>query len=76
MLALKEIEKEILTLPKKDYSNLRNWFYSQDSEKWDDQIKQNSESGKLDFLINEALSEKNKNELKTNSFHPSLQFKK
>ncbi len=61
MLALKEIEKEILTLPKKDYSNLRNWFYSQDSEKWDDQIKQDSESGKLDFLINEALSEKNKN---------------
>lgn len=65
MLALKEIEKEILTLPKKDYSNLRNWFYSQDSEKWDDQINQDSESGKLDFLINEALSEKNKNELKS-----------
>ena len=64
MLALKEIEKEILTLPKKDYSNLRNWFYSQDSEKWDDQIKQDSESGKLDFLINEALSEKSKNKLK------------
>ena len=64
MLALKEIEKEILTLPEKDYSNLRNWFYSQDSEKWDDQIKQDSESGKLDFLINEALSEKSKNKLK------------
>ena len=64
MLALKDIEKEILTLPKKDYSNLRNWFYSQDSDKWDNEIKQDSESGKLDFLINEALVEKDQNELK------------
>jgi hypothetical protein len=64
MLGLKEIEKEILTLPKKDYSNLRNWFYSRDFEKWDNKIKQDSESGKLDFLINEALAEKDQNELK------------
>ncbi len=64
MLALKKIEKEILTLPEKDYSNLRIWFYSQDSKKWDNEIKQDSESGKLDFLINEALIEKSQNELK------------
>ena len=53
MLALKDIEKEILTLPQKDYSDLRTWFYSQDLKKWDNEIKQDSESGKLDFLINE-----------------------
>jgi len=64
MLALKKIEKEILTLPEKDYSNLRIWFYSQDSEKWDNEIKQDSESGKLDFLINEALIEKSQDKLK------------
>ena len=55
MLGLKDIEKEILTLTKKDYSDLRNWFYSQDYDKWDNEIKQDSKSGKLDFLINEAL---------------------
>ena len=64
MLALKDIEKEILTLPQKDYSDLRTWFYSQDLKKWDNEIKQDSESGKLDFLINEALAEKDQNELK------------
>ena len=64
MLGLKDIEKEILTLPQKDYSDLRTWFYSQDLKKWDNEIKQDSESGKLDFLINEALAEKDQNELK------------
>jgi len=63
MSALNKIEKEILTLPKKEYSDLRNWFYSQDFDKWDDQIKQDSESGDLNFLINEALAEKNQNKL-------------
>ncbi len=64
MLALKEIEKEILTLPEKDYSDLRKWFYSRDLKQWDDEITKDSESGKLDFLIHEALSEKNSAKLK------------
>lgn len=34
------------------------------SNKWDKQIKSDSDSGKLDFLINEALDEKEKGNLK------------
>ena len=65
MSALKEIEKEILTLPKKDFFILRKWFYNRDLEEWDKQIENDSKTGKLDFLIQEALSEKNSNQLKS-----------
>jgi len=64
MLALNQIEKEILTLPEKDYSEFRHWFYSQDSKKWDTEIEEDFESGKLDFLINEVISENKADELK------------
>ncbi len=64
MLAVQEIEKEILSLEKKDYSTLRNWFYTKDLENWDKEIEEDSISGKLDYLINEAISEKNLNQLK------------
>jgi len=65
MLAVEEIEKEILSLEKKDYSTLRNWFYTKDLENWDKEIEKDSMSGKLDHLINEAISEKNLNQLKS-----------
>ncbi len=55
MLALQEIEKEVLTLPKKDYSDFREWFYNHDSTKWDEEIKQDIENDSLDFLGQEAL---------------------
>ncbi len=64
MLALKEIEEQILLLPKKDFSNLRTWFYNKDFEEWDNQIQSDSECGKLDFLVKEAFSEKKNNQLK------------
>jgi len=64
MLALEDIEKEILILPKKDFSNLRTWFYEKDREMWDKEIEADSISGKLDFLIDEAISEKHTDQLK------------
>jgi hypothetical protein len=65
MLALKEIEKEVLSLPKEDYVTFRQWFFSQDQKNWDDEIKADSEAGKLDFLLEEACSEKKHGLLKT-----------
>ena len=64
MLALQDIEKEVLSLPKNKYSDFRKWFYSYDFEHWDQAIVQDSKSGKLDFLINEALEEEKSGELK------------
>ncbi|MBN2420499.1 MAG: hypothetical protein JXL81_14005 [Deltaproteobacteria bacterium] len=58
MVTLKDIEKEVLSLPKNKYSDFRKWFYSYDFENWDQDIAKDSVSGKLDFLIDEALEEK------------------
>lgn len=64
MLALKDIEKEVTELPKEKYTDFRKWFFSYDFKNWDQQIKDDSKSGKLDFLIDEAMAEKKSGELK------------
>ena len=55
---VEEIQVAIESLPDQEYVRLRQWFSERDWEKWDRQIKVDSESGKLDFLIEEALDEK------------------
>lgn len=64
MLTAKEIKKSIDLLPEKEYIRLRKWFSERDWNEWDKKIEQDSEEGKLDFLIQEALSEKNKGTLR------------
>lgn len=59
-----EIKAAIEALPEEEYVRLRRWFSERDWEKWDRQIELDSESGKLDFLIREALDEKAKGNLK------------
>ena len=61
---LEEIQVAIESLPYEEYIRLRQWFSERDWEKWDKQIEADSESGKLDFLIEEALTEKAKGSLK------------
>jgi len=43
---------------------LRRWFFDKDWEKWDEQIEEDAESGRLDFLIKEVLDEKERGTLK------------
>ncbi|PIV44621.1 MAG: hypothetical protein COY75_00485 [Nitrospirae bacterium CG_4_10_14_0_8_um_filter_41_23] len=64
MLKVAEIMTAIEDLPEKDFVRLREWFSEKDWQKWDRQIEADSESGRLDFLIKEALNEKNKGQLK------------
>jgi hypothetical protein len=64
MAKVEEIQAEIESLSKDDYILLRQWFSKVDWEKWDNQIEMDSKSGKLDFLIKEALDEKAKGQLK------------
>ncbi len=59
-----EIKEAIEALPEEDYVQLRRWFSEKDWQEWDRQIAADSESGKLDFLIKEALDEKTKGQLK------------
>ncbi len=61
---VEEIQVAIESLPYPEYVRLRQWFSERDWEKWDEQIKADSESGKLDFLIEEALDEKAQGMLK------------
>lgn len=58
-----EIKAAIEALPENEYVQLRRWFSGRDWEKWDRQIELDSESGKLDFLVREALDEKGKGSL-------------
>ena len=64
MSKVQRIQIEIESLSDEEYSKLRKWFSERDWEKWDRQIDEDSGSGKLDFLIKEALDEKSKGNLK------------
>ena len=50
MSKVDEIKATIESLPEEDFIQLRKWFTEKDWEKWDRQIEENSQSGKLDFL--------------------------
>jgi NAD-dependent DNA ligase len=58
------IKKAIETLPDEDYVQLRKWFSEKDWRKWDKQIAADSRSGKLDFLVKEAVDGKSKGKLR------------
>lgn len=64
MPKVEEIQAEIETLTEEEYIHLRRWFSERDWVKWDKEIELDSETGKLDFLIKEALNEKRKRKLK------------
>ncbi|MFQ5751422.1 MAG: hypothetical protein ACE5HI_05440 [bacterium] len=64
MVKVDEIKSAIESLPEDDYVQLRQWFSEKDWQKWDKQIEEDSQSGKLDFLIKEARDEKESGELK------------
>ena len=64
MTKVQEIQAAIESLPREDYVLLRQWFSEKDWEAWDKQIEVDSESGRLDFLIQEAFDEKAKGRLK------------
>lgn len=63
-IKIDEIKAAIEGLSKDEYVQLRRWFSEVDWERWNKRIELDSESGKLDFLIKEALGEKGKGRLK------------
>jgi hypothetical protein len=64
MLRIEEIKNAVDSLPKAEYRQLRDWFLERDWEQWDKQIQSDSESGKLDFLVEEAMDEKSRGKLR------------
>ncbi len=64
MPKVNEIKAAIENLPEEEYVHLRQWFSEKDWQKWDKQIEKDSQAGRLDFLIKEALEAKDKGKLK------------
>ena len=64
MASIAKIQEDILALSETDYLQLRQWFNELDKDEWDRQIEADSNAGKLDFLIAEALEAKEKGTLK------------
>jgi hypothetical protein len=58
MTTVEQIQVAIQSLPLREYTRLKGWFTERDWKLWDQQIEKDSEAGKLDFLIQEALTEK------------------
>ena len=63
MMQLEHIQSEIEALSYNDFVRLREWFANKDWELWDEQLEADVDSGKLDFLLDEALDAKSKNNL-------------
>ena len=57
MSRVESIQSAILSLSPEEYAQLRQWFAERDWEQWDKQIEEDSASGKLDFLIEEAMTD-------------------
>lgn len=51
---VKEIERAVDRLSEAEYVEFRHWFLERDWDEWDRQIRTDSDSGKLEFLVREA----------------------
>lgn len=56
-MSVEKIEEQIAQLDNASFSKLRDWFIEFDQSRWDRQIEADSNAGKLDFLIKDALVE-------------------
>lgn len=64
MSKVDELKIEIERLPEEEFTELVRWLSEKDWERWDKEIEVDSEAGKLDFLVREAVDAKAKRTLK------------
>jgi len=58
MSKVDELKAEIERLPSEQVTELFRWLSEKDWERWDQEIEADSQAGRLDFLVREALGEK------------------
>lgn len=56
MSKIELIERDIEQLDDKSFAAFREWFVAYENARWDRQIEANSKNGKLDSLVEEALT--------------------
>lgn len=64
MKTVEEIEQDIRQLPPSGVARLSAWLAELDAKNWDKQMEEDSASGKLDFLFDEADKERNAGKLR------------
>jgi hypothetical protein len=64
MSRVDKLKMAIERLSKDEFTELFGWLSEKNWERWDKEIEADSEAGKLDFLMREALDEKAKGTLK------------
>ena len=52
-----KLEQAVAQLPPKELARFRKWFEEFDAKIWDRQFEQDAQSGKLDKLANQAISD-------------------
>jgi hypothetical protein len=57
MSRVEEIEEAIDRLGPEEFQRFTRWFREREQQRWDGQLDRDSESGKLDFLFDEAVDE-------------------
>ena len=63
MTRVEQIQSEIEALSQKDFLRLREWFAEKGWLLWDEQLKVDIVDGKLDFLLEEAMTAKSQGQL-------------
>jgi hypothetical protein len=57
MITVQDIKQALARLPKPELDRFRSWFEEFDAEAWDRQFEEDAESGKLDRLAGQALTD-------------------
>ncbi len=50
MIKIRELEKDVLSLPDNAFARFRAWFHKLEAERWDKQFEQDVAAGKLEHL--------------------------
>lgn len=64
MKTFEDIRSQIELLPRQEYLKLMHWLRQRDDQAWDEALDRDAEGGRLDFLIEEALNEKQAGQLR------------
>ncbi len=57
MQTVQEIEEAVTHLPRPELDKFRAWFEKFAADLWDKQLEKDVQSGKLDFLADQALKD-------------------
>ena len=57
MTTVKAIKQAVSQLSREDLAAFREWFWEFDAERWDEELEEDIEAGKLDKLIEEARAD-------------------